>query len=69
MDGASEIARESLAGALATGYGDVARDAFVSGMHTAVIVGAAVVLAGAAIALRYLPVDHRVRAQAAAAAA
>jgi EmrB/QacA subfamily drug resistance transporter len=55
---AGAMARDSLNGALALGDGriaGVAREAFVGGMHTAAIVAAAIALAGAVIALLFLP--------------
>ena len=57
-------AHDSLAGALALGdprLAEVARDAFLSGMHTAALVAAAVALAGALVALVFLPSRERVR--------
>ena len=60
---ARELAQDSLAGALAVAerVGDgrlaaAAQDAFVSGMHTAALVAAAVALAGALVAAVFLPV-------------
>jgi len=63
--GAGAVAHESLSGALATATGlggeagarlaATAQEAFVSGMHTAVLVGAAIALAGALVALLFLP--------------
>jgi len=63
--GAGAAAHESLSGALATATGlggeagarlaATAQEAFVSGMHTAVLVGAAIALAGALVALLFLP--------------
>jgi EmrB/QacA subfamily drug resistance transporter len=62
MDGASHAAQESLGGAatVAQQTGDpgllhAAQDAFVSGMHTSVVVAAAVALAGAVLAVAFLP--------------
>ncbi len=59
---AADIARDSLGGALgvaARGGGSrlatSAQEAFVSGMHSAVVVAAAIALAGAVIALVFLP--------------
>jgi EmrB/QacA subfamily drug resistance transporter len=55
---AASMAHDSLSGALALGnaqVADVAREAFVSGMHTAALVAAAIALAGSAIALLFLP--------------
>jgi hypothetical protein len=55
---AAAAARDSLNGALALGDGHlagVAREAFVGGMHKAAIVAAAIALAGAVIALAFLP--------------
>ena len=66
MDGASEAARDSLGGAAAVAErtGDpallqTAQDAFVSGMHSAAIVAAAVALVGAVIAAVFLPRRER----------
>jgi hypothetical protein len=63
--GAGAAAHDSLAGALATASGlggqagaqlaATAQQAFVGGMHTAVLVGAAIALAGALVALLFLP--------------
>jgi EmrB/QacA subfamily drug resistance transporter len=65
MDGASDVARESLAGALAVAQqvggapgqqlAATAQQAFVDGMHTAVIVAAAVAAAGSLLVLLALP--------------
>jgi len=65
MDGAADMARDSLAGALAVAEriggpgGDrlatTAQQAFVDGMHTAVIVAAAVAAAGSLLVLFALP--------------
>jgi EmrB/QacA subfamily drug resistance transporter len=61
---AAEAAQESLAGAMSVsrlaGPGgerllDAAQSAFVSGMHSAALVAAAIALAGAVVALRWLP--------------
>jgi EmrB/QacA subfamily drug resistance transporter len=61
---AAEAAQESLAGAMSVsklaGPGgerllDAAQSAFVSGMHSAAFVAAAIALAGAVVALRWLP--------------
>jgi predicted MFS family arabinose efflux permease len=60
---APEPAHDSLAGALAVGdprLVDVARDAFLGGMHTAALVAAVVALGGALIALICLPSRDRV---------
>jgi EmrB/QacA subfamily drug resistance transporter len=63
---ARELAQDSLAGALAVSerVGDgrlatAAQDAFVSGMHTAALVAAAVALAGALVAAVFLPSEAR----------
>ena len=63
---AQEIAHDSLAGGLAVAerVGDgrlaaAAQDAFVSGMHTAAFVAAAVALAGALVALVFMPSEVR----------
>jgi EmrB/QacA subfamily drug resistance transporter len=63
--GAGAAAHDSLSGALATAAGlggqagarlaATAQEAFVSGMHTAVLVGAAIALTGALVALLFLP--------------
>jgi EmrB/QacA subfamily drug resistance transporter len=63
--GAGAAAQDSLSGALATAVGvggqagarlaATAQEAFVSGMHTAVLVGAAIALIGALVALLFLP--------------
>jgi hypothetical protein len=58
--GAEEIAKESLGGALAIadrlpGLGDVARAAFVDGMHAGVLVAGGVALLGALVAAIWLP--------------
>ena len=63
--GAGAAAQDSLSGALATAAGvggqagarlaATAQEAFVSGMHTAVLVGAAIALIGALVALLFLP--------------
>ena len=62
---AAEAASDSLLGALAVAeraggavgaqLGDAAVAAFVSGMHTAVLVGAAIVLLGSLVAMAFLP--------------
>jgi hypothetical protein len=59
---AADTARDSIGGAIAVashGGGSqlvtTAQEAFVNGMHTAVIVAAAIALAGALIALVFLP--------------
>ena len=64
-DAAAEVAGDSLLGALTVAervggtlggrLTEVAQSAFVSGMHTAVLVAAAVALAGSAIAVAFLP--------------
>jgi EmrB/QacA subfamily drug resistance transporter len=63
---ARELAQDSLAGALAVSerVGDgrlaaAAQDAFVSGMHTAALVAAAVALTGALVAAVFLPSEVR----------
>ena len=51
-----------LAGALAVGdprLVEVARDAFLSGMHTAALVAAVVALGGAIVAAVFLPLGER----------
>jgi MFS transporter, DHA2 family, multidrug resistance protein len=60
--GAADAARDSLGGALAVAahgggarLATTAQEAFVSGMHSAVIVAAGIALAGALIALVFLP--------------
>jgi hypothetical protein len=63
--GAGAAAQDSLSGALATAAGlggqagarlaATAQEAFVSGMHTAVLIGAAIALTGALVALLFLP--------------
>ena len=53
-------------GALALGdprLADAARDAFLTGMHTAALVAAAVALGGALVALVFLPSRERVGAR------
>jgi hypothetical protein len=62
MDGAPAAAHESLAGALAvaarTGNHDLAataQQAFVNGMHSAVVIAAVIAFAGALVALVFLP--------------
>ena len=63
MDGMSAVAQDSLAGALALAGQDAAsgalagtaRQAFVDGMHTAVLVGAGIALLGALLAAVALP--------------
>ena len=69
MDGMSAAAQDSLAGALAlagrTGDGALAgtaRQAFVDGMHTAVLVGAGIALLGALLAAVALPAREPVAA-------
>lgn len=62
LGGLPEVARDSLAGALALGDPQVvaaAQDAFVSGMHTAALVAAGVALAGALVAAVFLPSEAR----------
>jgi EmrB/QacA subfamily drug resistance transporter len=59
---AAGLARDSLSGALALGDDRVAgaaREAFVSGMHTAALVAAGIALAGSVIALVFLPARAR----------
>jgi hypothetical protein len=66
LGGLPEVARDSLAGALALGDPRVvaaAQDAFVAGMHTAALVAAGVALAGALIAADFLPSEARVPAR------
>jgi hypothetical protein len=58
--GAEDVAKESLGGALAIadqlpGLGDVARAAFVDGMHVGVLVAGGVALLGALVAAIWLP--------------
>ena len=63
---AREVAQDSLAGALALGddrLAAAAQDAFVSGMHTAALVAAAVALAGALVAAIFLPSGERAPAR------
>ncbi|MDA0163222.1 MFS transporter [Solirubrobacter ginsenosidimutans] len=67
---ARELAQDSLAGGLAVAQrvGDgrlaaAAQDAFVSGMHTAALVAAAVALAGALVAAIFLPSMERAPAR------
>jgi EmrB/QacA subfamily drug resistance transporter len=64
MDGANDVARESLGGALAVaqrmgapgeGLAATAQQAFVDGMHTAVLVGAVVAALGSVFVLLALP--------------
>jgi EmrB/QacA subfamily drug resistance transporter len=65
MDGATDVARDSLAGALAVaqrmggpagdGLAGTAQQAFVDGMHTAVLAAAAVAAAGSLFVLLALP--------------
>jgi predicted MFS family arabinose efflux permease len=65
MDGAPQVAKESLGAALQGGDAALARlaqDAFVSGMHSAAIVAAAVALAGAIVAYAFLPRRERTAA-------
>ncbi len=62
LAGLPPMAHDSLAGALALGnprVAAVAREAFVSGMHTAALVAAAVALAGAIVAVVFLPSRER----------
>ena len=57
-------AHDSLAGALALGdprLAEIARDAFLSGMHTAALVAAVVALGGAIVAAVFLPSRERGR--------
>lgn len=66
LGGLPEVARDSLAGALALGDPRVvgaAQEAFLSGMHTAALVAAGVALAGALVAAVFLPSDARVGAR------
>jgi MFS family permease len=61
-----EFARDSLGGALALHderVAAVARDAFLSGMHTAALVAGAIALAGALVALVFLPREARAPAR------
>jgi EmrB/QacA subfamily drug resistance transporter len=61
-----EFARDSLGGALALHderVTAVARDAFLSGMHTAALVAGAIALAGALVALVFLPREERALAR------
>jgi predicted MFS family arabinose efflux permease len=67
---ARELAQDSLGGALAVSQrvGDgrlaaSAQDAFVSGMHTAALVAAAVALTGALVAAVFLPSEERAPAR------
>jgi EmrB/QacA subfamily drug resistance transporter len=67
---ARELAQDSLGGALAVSQrvGDgrlaaAAQDAFVSGMHTAALVAAAVALTGAFVAAVFLPSEQRAPAR------
>ena len=63
--GAPEMARDSLAGALATGNPQLiaaGQEAFVNGMQTATLVAVGVALAGALIAAVFLPGEQRARA-------
>jgi hypothetical protein len=65
MDGATDVARDSLAGALAVaqrmggpagdGLAGTAQQAFVDGMHTAVLAAAAIAAAGSLFVLLTLP--------------
>ena len=67
--GAGAAAHDSLSGALATAAGlggeagarlaATAQEAFMSGMHAAVLVGAAIALTGALVALVFLPARER----------
>src|SRR4051812_13342767 len=62
MDSVAGMAHDSLAGALVAGDPRVigpAREAFVAGMHTAALVAAAVALAGALVAVVFLPARER----------
>ncbi len=62
IPGLPEVARDSLGGALAIGdprLVTAAQEAFVSGMHTAALVAAAVALAGALVAAVFLPSEQR----------
>lgn len=71
LGGLPEVARDSLAGALALGDPQVvatAQDAFVSGMHTAALVAAGVALVGALVAAVFLPGEDRVPVREAVAA-
>ena len=66
MDSAPAVAQDSLAGALALGDPRLvaaAQDAFVTGMHTAALVAAAVALAGALVAAVFLPSEERTPAR------
>jgi EmrB/QacA subfamily drug resistance transporter len=63
--GAPDVARDSLAGALATGDPRLvaaAQDAFMGAMQTATLVAVGVALAGAVVAALFLPGEKRVRA-------
>jgi EmrB/QacA subfamily drug resistance transporter len=63
---AAEAARDSLGGALAVGgdrFALAAQDAFLTGMHTATLVAAAVAFAGAVIAAVFLPSAQRAPAR------
>ena len=63
--GADEMARDSLAGALATGNPQLiaaGQEAFVNGMQTATLVAVGVALVGALIAAVFLPGEQRARA-------
>ena len=63
--GASEVARDSLAGALATGNPQLiaaGQEAFVNGMQTATLVAVGVALVGALIAAVFLPGEKRMPA-------
>jgi EmrB/QacA subfamily drug resistance transporter len=67
---AREIAQDSLAGGMAVaerlgndGLAATAQDAFLSGMHAAALVAAAVALAGALVAAIFLPSRERVPAR------
>jgi predicted MFS family arabinose efflux permease len=63
---AAEAARDSLGGALAVGgdrFALAAQDAFLTGMHTATLVAAAVAFAGAVIAAVFLPSAERAPAR------
>jgi EmrB/QacA subfamily drug resistance transporter len=67
---ARDAANDSIAGAMAVAeriggaaggrLGSAAQDAFISGMHTAALVAAAIALTGAIVALAFLPAHERV---------
>jgi hypothetical protein len=66
MESAPEAARDSLAGALATGDPQLiaaGQDAFMSAMQTATLVAVGVALAGALIAAVFLPGETRAPAR------